>query len=319
MFRNTARTLSCLCLAAACSAPALAEEQVEFAMAFVPGDSHRNVMVIDMGIDQVVMGNAMQIKQLMEFGMRYDVLDRPADAGGAWVKMTYEHVKFSMAGPFGQMQYDSTDEAANPQGPSAAFASLVGQSIDIEYDAGGNVVKIDGYEAVAQNMIDAMNLPEGQGREMMAGMVKSQFNEETIKQWAGSTAGAYPGKPVARGDSWKHEQKVAGMMPMAIGTTYTLKDFDDQTVTLTIDGKIGPNPDAGVAEMGGAQIDAEMNGTQSGELVLERDTGWLSSSRAGMDMEGGMTVSQPNGQPVDVEMKISGEVTISSPDASPNL
>ncbi|MEM9420742.1 MAG: DUF6263 family protein, partial [Planctomycetota bacterium] len=101
-----------------------------------------------------------------------------------------------------------------------------------------------------------------------------------------------------------------GATPMSITTQYTLKEFDDATATLGVAGDIKPHPNAEPVVMNGMEMDAEFAGTQAGQTVLDRASGWVISSTIDQDMQGGMTMNLPDGQSIDIDMIIKGKITM---------
>ncbi len=242
--------------------------------------------------------------------MRYDVTDRASDAGGTWVAMTYEGIKYKMDGPMGLTDYDSANPPAEVPMMAKGMAALVGQSLQIEFLPSGEVGEIEGVAVMMDKMIDAFDLPEGPAKENMKTTMEMQFNEEMIEQMVAATAGMYPGRPVSRGDTWDEAVTLGGMMPMQIDMDYTLNDFDADTATVGVTGKITPHPGAQPVLMGGMEMDAAFTGEQAGSVVFDRAMGFLISSEVTQDMNGGMTMNMDNGNSLEIEMVIDSTVTM---------
>lgn len=291
---------------------ARAQDAIDLSLNLEPGQVYVLELLIDQTIDQDIpaMNQKMVIEQLIGMTMRYDVTDRVSDAGGTWVTMTYEGIKFKMDGPMGLAEYDSADPPAQVPMMAKGMAALLGQSLEIEFLPTGEAGRIEGIAAMMQKMVEAFNLPEGPAKENVKSMMQMQFNEDMVEQMVAATAGMYPGRPVSRGDSWDESVALGGMMPMQIDMDYTLEDFDPATATVDVSGKISPHPDAQPVMMGGMEMDAEFNGKQIGSVVFDRATGFLISSEITQDMDGGMTMNLDNGDSLDIEMVIDSTVTM---------
>lgn len=289
-----------------------AEEAIDLSLNLEPGQSYVLELLIEQTIDQdiVAMNQQMTMEQLIGMTMRYDVTDRVSDAGGTWVTMTYAGIKYKMDGPMGLTDYDSANPPAEVPMMAKGMAALVGQSLQIEFLPTGEVGGIEGVQAMMDAMVEAFDLPEGPAKENMKTTMQMQFNEEMIEQMVAATAGMYPGKPVSRSDTWAEAVTLGGMMPMQIDVNYTLNDFDAETATVGVAGKITPHPDAQPVMMGGMEMDAEFTGTQAGHVVLDRATGFLMSSEVTQDMDGGMTMNMDNGNSMEIEMVIDSTVTM---------
>lgn len=305
--------LGLLTLAALWSAWSVdADEAIDVSLNLEPGESYVLELLIEQTIDQDIpaMSQKMTMEQLIGMTMRYDVTDRASDAGGTWVTMTYAGVKYKMDGPMGVTDYDSANPPADVPLMAKGMAALVGQSLEIEFLPTGKVGQIEGVQAMMDAMVNAFDLPEGPAKENMKTMMAMQFSEDMIQQMVAATSGVYPGKPVSRGDTWQDAVTLGGMMPMQIDVDYTLNDYQADTATLGVKGKISPHPDAQPVMMGGMEMDAEFNGEQTGTVVLDRATGFLISSDITQDMQGGMTMNMDNGHSLDINMVIDSTVTM---------
>jgi hypothetical protein len=306
------RTAAAGLLTLAVAATVAAEPAIELKMNLAPGDTVVQRLDIDQDIDQVMFGQNIQMQQFIGMTLRTQFLDRPSEAGGVWAAITYDRVQFKQTGPQGNLDYDSADPPDPVPMGARAFTGMVGRTLQVEYHADGRVVQIEGIDAMMQAMVEALDLPEGPSREALETAMKSQMNPDTLKQMINMASGFYPDRPVARGESWDDRQKVAGMMPMTIDTTYTLKDYDEQHATLDLVGKIGPNPDAQAPVVNGAELDAEMNGTQTGQTLINRKTGWPIRSSIDQNMVGGITVVAPDGNSFEIDMTITGTVKMTT-------
>lgn len=289
---------------------AAAQEKIELGMNLTPGESATIELLIEQDIQQQVMAQDISMDQIIGMTMRYDVLAPPAGAVGDWVEVTYTRMRFKQNGPMGQIDYDSDAPPAHIPMAARGFSGLVGQSFSMEFSAKGEVINIVGIDDMTARVIDSMDLPEGPAKQAAQDMVKLQVNEESLKQMMSMSSAMFPPGPVAIGDTWDDTQSISGMLPMTVASRFTLVDWDDETATLDTVGTIGPNPDAQPFDLNDVQIDGEMTGTQSGQVVLDRRTGLTRSSTIKQDMEGGMTMLMGNGGAVEIDMAIKGTVTM---------
>lgn len=309
MYRFSNSLLMAALMAFLISPVAGAADSIELTMNMQPGQSKTLVLDIDQKISQNMMGQQMQMDQLIGMTMTYTALDRPSDNGGVWIEINYDRIRFKMGGMM-SVDFDSDVPGENNNPMAQSFAALVDQKLTMEFLPNGDVPTVEGVAELQKTMIDAMNLPEGPQRQAAEEAFKLQFNEEMIKQMVAAMGAMYPDEAVSRGDVWEDTMQMSGMTPMSITTNYTLKDFDDATATLGVTGNIGPHPDAEPVVMNGMEMDAEFNGTQTGQVVMDRASGWVISSVVDQDMEGGMTMNLPDGQSIDIDMMIKSKITM---------
>ncbi|MEM1108281.1 MAG: DUF6263 family protein [Planctomycetota bacterium] len=289
---------------------ALAEDQIDLSMNLEPGDSFTMELLMEQDIDQNMMGRPIGIDQTIGLTMRFDVLDKPADSGGDWMSCTYTRVRFKQNGPMGNADFDSENPPANVPMTAWGFAGLTGQVIEMEFAPGGEVVQIEGVDAMIANMLDTIDLPEGPQRNAARDLIRTQVSEDMLKQMMGMFAALSPPGPVAIGDTWNDTQVIGGMMPMSISNDLKLVGFDGDTATLDVTGTISPDPDAEPFDINNMQVEAELTGTQAGQVVMDRRTGWAKSSKTTQKMEGGMIMLMENGGELEVDMTIDSTVTM---------
>ncbi|MEM7625124.1 MAG: DUF6263 family protein [Planctomycetota bacterium] len=291
--------------------PAVAQLDLKFNLR--PGHRVTQTMEINQTIAQQMMGMDINMQQLIGMTTTGVVGDRASDAGGVWLDVTYDHVRFKQdGGPMGAVDYDSANPPADVPLAARGFSALIGRTLSIEYDAVGDVVQIEGVDKALDAMIESMDLPAGPARDGAVAMIKSQFNEDIVKQMVAINLGMYPGRLVDRGDQWDDQQQIGGMTPMKFDYRYTLEDYDEAQATLKLDGKISPHLDAPPFNMNGAEFDAEMKGTQAGTIMVNLATGWPKSIDMTQDIDGGITVHTPDGGAMDIEMKIVGTVKVAT-------
>ncbi|MEM6392125.1 MAG: DUF6263 family protein [Planctomycetota bacterium] len=289
---------------------ATAEPQITLAFNLEPGQTFTVAMVARQDIDQKVEGQAIDIDQTIGITSTYEVLDRPSASGGQWMRMTYVRSQFKQTGPMGNIDYDSDRPQAEIPMMARGFAGLVNQSLLVEIAPDGEVVKVEGIDALIDKMVNALGLPEGPAKDAARQATKQQLNPESLKQMMAFSGGVYPGKPVAIGDTWDDQQSLSGIVPMIIDSTYTLTGFDDDTASLSVKGQISPQPDAEAFKVDQTQMMTKMNGTQVGRVVLDRKTGWVLSSEITQEIQCEMTVRPPQGDPVKIDMVITGTTSL---------
>jgi hypothetical protein len=126
--------------------------------------------------------------------------------GTCEMRQTFERIRFTMEGPTGRVEYDSS-QAEKPDDPvlnmvAPMFEALVGADFTMKMDALGNVSNVTMPEKFRAQLA---NNPAGQ----MTGM-----NEDSMKQMLQQAALVLPEKPVAQNDTWN--SALAVEMPFGV-------------------------------------------------------------------------------------------------------
>jgi hypothetical protein len=257
--------------------------------------------------DMTVTIDGQQQRTSQTLGLTFTLKATKVEADGTiHGTFTYDSVRLASRHPAGDVDYDSADPAAPaPTDPMAkAMAALVGQTLDVVLTPRGAVKDLRGGDKLVRRMLKAMDLPEAE-RPAAERQMRAMFGDAALKQNLQRLTEVYPPGPVKVGDTWEVVKEVDAGMPMTVRNTYTLKSLDGGKATLDVKGVTKTNPDV----RGPLQTRFALEGTQSGSLVLDQETGWFSSGHLTTSLDGQVT-SDEDGQKVAVPMKIRSELAI---------
>ncbi|MFT4092665.1 MAG: DUF6263 family protein [Niabella sp.] len=169
----------------------VANAQKTCTLTFNPKDGSRYDALMDMTnkIVQNVMGQDMEINMNYNTAMTYAIAN---DAPNKKLSITYEKLKMDMD-VMGQKVTMDSDNPDTTNEASKSFKALKGQSIHIVIDPSGNVVKVEGTDAILNSV----------GNDLMKKeTLKGVLGEDAIKTLFQQSFGFYPQKPVKAGDTW---------------------------------------------------------------------------------------------------------------------
>jgi len=240
------------------------------------GDQYDYNMVTDQDITVDANGQTMAINQKIEFKLLSAIKDVTRDS--LKVESQIKRIKMTQS-MFGmQLVYDSDDPATAQNPMLAKIAETMGAMVDKSYsvvmDKKGNILRINMNELVESDDL-ANNLSSGM-----------QF-------------GTYPDHKIKVGESWEKEISPLKTSDMKVIMKYTLLKVAGKKATLGIEGTITANTIEG--------NDMKMTGTQTGEMIVNTETGWLIESK--IDQEIQMNLEQ-NG--ITMPATISGTTTTTS-------
>ena len=122
-----------------------------------------------------------------------------------------------------------------------------------------------------------------------------------------ATLGIFPDKPVKVGESWtKNTTMNIQPFSMAIEAKYTLKSVADGKANIDVASVIKVNP-AGQADPRMKDVKIDLNGTQSGTMVVETESGQLLSSNIKQSISGKI-----NAQGMGMPMNVTGIIKTTS-------
>lgn len=234
--------------------------------------------VVDQQISQTVEDQKLDVAQTIGINYVFDVLHVDAD-GTATTKVTYKAVQFRSQGAQGVINYDSADAPTEVPLPARGFAAIVGESLTAQISTQGQILDMQGADALLGRALARLDLPNGPIRTGVEDALHKQFNAQAIKTALENMLAIFPGKPVAIGDSWSKKITLAKGFPMIINTTWTLKSRKNGLAFIEAHATIDPNPQGEPLQLGQAKLLYAVSGTQQGTLEVEEDSGWLSRAQ----------------------------------------
>lgn len=244
-------------------------------------------------IKQEVMGSEMTIKQQIEVGYLYDVIEN--DATGLHIKTTYQNIALHMEMPQKTLDYDSennTDET----NPLKNLGNLTGKSFDMYVSPEGRVTKVEGLQ-------DILNSIGGDAATQQ--LLKQQFGDSAFIHMMDAALNIYPNKKVKTGETWQKNSltPVAGMMNMALQSTYTLKSVSHNQANIDVQSNIQLSPLSNSSSP--VSMEFHLQGTQQGNMQTDVLTGLVANGTIHQDISGEIVA-----QGMKIPMHITSEISI---------
>lgn len=216
------------------------------------GDRYKSNMTMDQDITMEVQGQSMVLNQSMNFDFSYLVSAVAADSFD--LKTTIDAISMKQTVMGMEIVYDSKDTSTynNPivgTKVSDEMNKLIGVGITTTMSTNGNVGSVD------LGSIDTDS--------QIAGNMKSSFSQAV-----------YPDHKIKVGESWSNDISTKGLAEMNVHMTYTLNKVTRKQAEIGVSGTID-SPDA----------DAKLKGTITGNMTVDRKTGWVIHSTFDQDFD----------------------------------
>jgi len=128
------------------------------------------------------------------------------------------------------------------------------------------------------------------------------------------TTDIYPEKSVKPGASWSKEQFTSLGLPIISKTTYKLESVKDGVATIKVDAILETDPDNATMQIQGLDATQFIEGTRSGMLQVDVESGWVTSGELNDDIVGSITIAPgaqvPDGLTIPIE--VQNKTTISN-------
>jgi hypothetical protein len=244
------------------------------------GDTFFNKTTVDMTQEIEFLGQKVEQQMTMKTVLRFKV--KSVKDGATVVEMTYLDNKIDAPGLPG---FNVGDKLKN-----VTFTATL--------DKDRKVTKFEGYDKFLDALTD--------GDEDQKKLMKAMMPESAVRQMPAQMFAVGPGKPVAVGDTWKRDEKLA---LGAIGNIETKQDFKltevkDDVATITekadLTFKAGDG-DAGLPfQIKKADLKVDK---YTGTHKFDIKAGRAAESKVDMNMGGTMTIAAA-GQEIDAKLAI---------------
>ncbi len=265
------------------------------------GSKYRIEMTTDQNIEQEMQGQKMEVKNLSDYSMLYEI--NKADGDNKVMKMTFERMKSVQKAMGREMVMDSDNIDTTDPG-SKIIGAVKGAAFEMVITKKGEVKSINGMDALMQKMISSAgeDLP-AEVKAQMAEGIKAMMNDDMLKGLAEQSFKIFPDKAVKPGDNWTSKIETKSFLDMVTETTYTLKKVENGIATLDIKSTITP---LGKEKMvNGTKVEMSVNGTQTGTMELEVATGMTLSSNIIQKID-----SKMKAEGTEIPIKVNGTTTI---------
>jgi molybdopterin-binding protein len=272
------------------------------------GEIFKQNISTNMDLTQKVMSQEMKINLNITANATFEVKD--VKGANYTLEMKYKEVKMNMKMPgMDNLSFDSNtpEDIATLQDFGPILKAIVDKPVEIVLTETGKVESIKGADKLGEAMLNSLdtNIPDATKQQLIS-QFGSQFSEEYFKMLFSQNAGYFSDKPVNTGDSWNYKTSTTSSnITMNIDMNMTVKSIDDNTVTLDIEGTV-VTPEKYETEINGMKAKVTIKGSQKGWVKIDKNTGWIVSSKITQDTAGDMEVMEMN-----IPMSIKSTISVS--------
>jgi len=265
------------------------------------GNTYDYNFVMDMGMDEQVMGQAMKMNNKLTFAYKFEVLKD--SAGWKTLRSTVGRMRMDMSMMGTNLTVDTNEPLADTTSPMAplhrAFSAIKGQQFTFTIDERGKMGSVTGLDEMRKAVMQGIP-----GGEKMDQQMQSTFSEQSFKENMEQSFNIFPDKDVAVGDSWK---KTIGLKSQGGNTksenTFTLESVKEGKAYIKVKTNIN-----GSKETTATGTEVTTKGSGDGVYVYEQATGIVLDGNIKMKMEMEMAMQgQKVPMKMDMNIKINGK------------
>jgi hypothetical protein len=236
-----------------------------FTFNFQEGKAYEYEMEWD--IDQVIMGRTSKLNMSSLYSLNVE------EANSFEKRLTgmYRSFKMNVKGLGIEWDIDTekpmvlTDTMDAVSLIKRFFYATIGQPFEMIINNSGELVAVKGFEKILDNIADSIRMDD-KTRAMAIASFKDQFNNEAVKDQFVQLFAIFPNKTIKAGDTWEKSYDFVGKLPAKFATTYTVKEIEDDLVTLDLKSRIDSDSTFGIT------------GEQTGTMVADSRWGLVLSA-----------------------------------------
>ncbi len=264
------------------------------------GDTYSTTLSMAQNIKQTMMGTDQSATN--EQVISVDFKTESISDGFFNLDLLYKRVIINQNSPMGSSGFDSnnTEDVVPPA--LRGYASLVGKGYKVSFDKTGEIHSASGVNGMINKMVEELDLPTQEAKARLKANLTSQFNDETMISQIQNGLIIYPKGKINKGDTWVLDQSISSPYPLNISSTYTLKDYDTDFAYISVSSTISTDDDSNMS-LQGAEVLFELKGTQTGDIKVDRKTGFILDSNLEQNTSGLMKVISPQQMEIPMELK----------------
>jgi hypothetical protein len=281
---------------------AFAQDQVDFRLRFVNGQTRHVDVTLDQVIDRVIREARQETTQ--NIVLRYALTVSSVDSQGvAVITVKYEAMILHSRSPVGEVNYDSSNAASQVPVMASGLAAMVGRQFSITVTPAGRVTRVDGLQKLMESVLNVLAVPDGPTRVAVEKTVRQQLDEQNVRANLQNIFAPFPDHPVLVGETWERKTDVNFGFPMTTAMTFTLSSRAQGVATVKVAGTVAMRPNTSM-DLKPVKMDIDLRGDQTGTLLIDENNGWTKQADVSQTLNGSVTVRTPESAPETVPVTI---------------
>ena len=228
------------------------------------------------------------------------------DNGEVTLKLTAQQMRIDLGMdilknlPGGGIDLSFLDKAQN---------ALKGQSFTVKLNPAGEILAMEGVDAITRHMVAEVPLPGAAMGMQPAAMLEEYFGEPMFRKLVEAWMAPYQPISDKATQTWtRRGSDDFGMVRADYTQTYTLTGTENGLAKLSFE-KTYQGGSGGSGALAGLPIQIAPKGSATGTLEMELDTGWIKSMYTEINMTVNSTMEgMPDG--MSVEMQLTGNSSL---------
>jgi len=269
-------------------------EKTELKLDLKKGETYTLRSITNSKLTLQIQGEHQIITQNSEVDFKFKVKKIEPD-GNAYILVRFNKFIFNQHGDTKTIEYNSTKKTGDIQVETLGFNALAEKTFEISLSPVGEVKIIKGVYDIINDTIEQINIQEETLKENIKSNLMNQYGNEALKEMLENILRFRPDISVAVKDSWNKKSMTLRGTPMNIDSNFTLKENTKDIATITVASTI-KSIDKKESGQNNENMNYSFSGEQTGEIQINKDTGWIILSTINRNYKGYLIVKNMDRQ-----------------------
>jgi hypothetical protein len=257
------------------------------------GKTYELLQNVQTNMLQNAMGQQIPVNITAGVGMKVKVLNKINNEFELETQFSYVSSKAEAMGN----KMDANSKKCNEDENSKLLCTLVGKKFTVFLSDKGKVNKIIGNK----DILEQVKKEAGTTNELAKdGKIFQMYEEENIKSTFQSLFN-FPDKTIKVGDTWTTDSVTNNGFQMENHSVYTLKSADEKGYAISVATDLKTSPNQTMVNKG-MKMSPNFKGNSTTNILLNKSTGWLSSSSSTSAITGEISILDMGDMKMDMSM-----------------
>lgn len=285
-------------------------QKVKPALKLIKGNTYYLITSAHSVIKQTINGQLNNIDMTIDGKMSFKVLN--ADDSLYYMEVNYTKVGMKMVLATGTVAFDS-DNKDTSNVMARIMSGITNKPFTASITKSGRIRSVENAETMITSMIDGFKEVPSAQKEQLKTQLTQSFGSSALKSNLEMSMAVLPEKAIAKNDKWTIGTKLEGAMAAQITSVYQLMDITPQSYIIHGSSTLATDNTAGYKTISNMPMKYNMKGTMTSDVVVDKATGWISSSKMKQTIDGTVEIKDnpqvPGG--LTFPMTVTSETTTS--------
>lgn len=283
-------------------------QKINLQLKLKTGETYSQVQTSKLIIDQKINGQNIETEMTITGKTSYQVNELKDSIYS--MDISFESLSLNMKSPQGSIQFSS--ESENPEIMGRVLKALIHQPISARMTWHGKFLEVHSNIIIEKVVNQFQELDEAQ-RTQIRQQLEQAWGEETFKSSFEMMSAVYPNENVKVGETWLKRSQLKSTVLMNVDAVYTFTKSSNEGNAIHGDIKLLPTDSSVTAMINGLPIVYNLSGTMTSDVVLNKETSWISKATMSQTISGTATIKDSEQVPggVVIPMTLKSQTILS--------